>query len=326
MMKTLNLHEEFVRELCRRMPQRSELISKISDTLHIEREPASRRLSEKVQFSVREMGLIAQELEISLDAILDGNSQYHWMPLRLESPLGAGSMESLCVFMENTLDMMNGLVQQSPTEYGSIIHTLPLEYYIGYPHLGKFMFFKWGQYCIGTDDYNDFSTWEFPDRIIQLQETIKSLVTGIHHTMYIWDESLIWTLVGEINYFRKMNVISIEDTKLIKNELKDLLFRLEKHLKGTLNMDMHPQNLSFYISNINLGVTSWYMFSENQKLSSFNSHFIFSANTNSQQGHIRLRDWIHSFKKISVLISGSGELERRLFFAKQHNIIDSFLQ
>ena len=325
-MNAVNLHEEFVKELTNRIPQRSELVSKISDILHIEREPASRRLSEKVQFSVREMGAIARELKISLDSMLYQNTPYHWIPLIFESPLGSRSLDSLCVFMENTLTLMNEVVQQSPTEYGSIINALPLEYYIEYPYLRKFMFFKWGQYCIGTDDYNDFSTWELPDKIIQLKCTVKPLVESIHHTMYIWDESLIWTLVGEINYFRKMNVISIEDTELIKSDLKELLTRLEKHLKGIQNLDMYPQNLSFYISNINLGVTCWYMFSEEQKLSSFNSHFIFSANNNGQQGHIQLKNWVNSFKNVSVLISGSGELERRLFFTKQHSIIDNFLQ
>ena len=323
----LNLHEEFIKELRKRVPHRSELVSKISDILHIERESASRRLSEKVQFSVREMGLISRKLEISLDSMLYANTPYHWIPLILESPLDSRNLESLCVLMENTLAMMNEVVlQESPTEYGSTINALPLEYYIGYPHLRKFMFFKWGQYRIGTDDYNNFSTWELPDRIVQLNKIIKPLVNGIHHTMYIWDESLIWTLVGEINYFRKMNVISVEDMELIKKDLIDLLVRLEKHLKGTLKLDIHPQNLSFYISNINLGITCWYMFSEEQQLSSFNSHFISSANNNNLQGHTRLKNWINSFKNISVLISGSGELERRLFFAKQHNIIDSFLQ
>ena len=325
-MNTPNLHEEFVKELNNRIPKRSELISKIADILRIEREPASRRLSEKVQFSIREMGVIAREFGISLDSILYENTPYYWIPLILESPLGSQSMESLYALMENTLTMMSGIIQQSPTEYGSITNTLPLEYYIEYPFLRKFMFFKWGQYCIGTDDYNDFSSWELPDKIVQLKEVIKPLVNGIHHTMCIWDESLIWTLVGEINYFRKMNVISAEDVELIKKDLKELLIRLEKHLKGTSELDIHPQNLSFYISNINLGVTCWYMFSEEQKLSSFKSHFIFSANSNSQNRHIRLKEWINSFKNISVLISGSGELERRLFFAKQHNIINSFLQ
>ena len=88
-MNTANLHKEFIKELNNRIPQRSELVSKISDILHIEREPVSRRLSEKVQFSVREMGVIARELEISLDSMLYQNTPYHWIPLILESPLGS---------------------------------------------------------------------------------------------------------------------------------------------------------------------------------------------------------------------------------------------
>lgn len=319
-----DLHEKFVKELFKKVPQRPMLINTILDILHLERESVSRRLSEKVQFSVREVGILAQELDISLDSILNYDTQFHWMPFILESPLGYQSMETIYDIIENTIAQMNETLKNS-AEYGIITNAIPLEFYVNFPYLMKFSFFKWGQYFIGTEEFNSFSTWELPHRIVRLKEPVKSLISKMSNSLYIWDHSIIWTLMGEIEYFYKMNVLTIEDVKNIKNDLKDLLNLMEKHLKGISKTDFVPQNTSFYISNINLGTTCWYLFSEKKRISFHNSSFTISTPiNNSTESHNRIKNWIDSFKNISVLISGCGELERRSFFNKQHKIIDEY--
>lgn len=323
-MTKINLHEEFVKELNKKIPNRSELTDAISDILRIEREPASRRLSEKVQFSVREMGILSKALGISIDSLLHGESHYHWLPVILESPLGNYSMDTIC---DTVIDVLSDMreITKSPSEYSAIIHTLPLEYYANYPHLMKFMFFKWGQYRVGTEEFESFQNWRLPSKLENIYTVVKPLINEISHTTCIWDDSLIWTFMREMIYFHKMNILNNEDLNIIKSELKDLLTRLERHLKGTAKLEIYSQDLNFYISNINLGVTCWYLFSEKRQLSSFNSHFTSSTTNNIYGGHLRIKNWIDSFKNVSVMISGCGELERRRFFNKQHEIIDYYI-
>lgn len=68
--KRINLHDEFIAALHEKVPKRSELVIRISDLLCIEKESASRRLNGRVSFSIREMGILASELGISIDGLL----------------------------------------------------------------------------------------------------------------------------------------------------------------------------------------------------------------------------------------------------------------
>ncbi|MDL2314950.1 hypothetical protein LJC16_01685 [Bacteroidales bacterium OttesenSCG-928-C19] len=325
MMSNIRLHKEFVKALQAKIPHKSELINIISDTLCIEKEPAARRLNEKVQFSVHEMGILAKKFGISLDSLLYDDNKSYWVPLILESPLGAKSMDVLYDITDAWLNRMADIAQE-PVEFGTVFNTLPIEFYMHHPYLMKFMFFKWGHYFVGTDEFNNFSQWQLPERMSNLKEKVESVLTACEHTLYIWDESLIWTFVNEINYFYKMNIINDEDLKNIKSDLKQQLMNLEKYTGGISTPEKSSKNLSFYVSNMNLGVSAHYLFSEKKKLYNFKTNFTFVSSDNNNYGeHDEIKKWIHSFKNISVLISGSGPLERKLFFMKQHRIIDEFL-
>lgn len=325
MMDRVNLHEEFVKELFRKVPQKSELVDAISDILNIEREPASRRLSEKVQFSAREIGLLSKELGISLDSMIHDTNQQCWIPFLFKPPLGVKSMESLCDLMNNNLKQMEDIIK-APSQYKCIFNSLPMEFYISHPYLMKFMFFKWGQYCVGTEEFDNFSTWQLPKQLNGIEERLKSIVSGFTYVLYIWDNAIIWTLMEEIDYFHKMHVISDEDREHIVNDLKEMLKQLEKHLKGISKFDMYPENFDFYISNINIGIICFYLFSEEKQHFSFNNYFTFSTSkyNDTHENYTHIKNWIDSFKNVSALISGSGEIERRLFFKKQHKIISEF--
>lgn len=321
-MNAQKLQEGFVAELHKRMPRRSKLVNVISDILHIENESASRRLSGKVPFTASELSILAEEFNISIDRIVHGDSGYQWMPLILEPPMGAKSMQSLFSIIENNLAQMDE-VTQMPAEYGILFSSLPLEFYVNFDQLSKFMLFKWGYYCINSEEFNDFSRWKVPGKLVEIKERMKQIIPRFDTILYIWDSSLIWTLMGEVEYFHKMHIISSGEMEDIKNELKELLKQLELFLKGTLKSEMY-NNITLYVSSINIGITSYYLSSEEKQLSSVNSNFLFSMSNDDPEKHKRIRNWIESFRNISTLISGSGGAERRLFFKRQDKIINEY--
>ncbi|MDL2312922.1 hypothetical protein LJC68_08615, partial [Bacteroidales bacterium OttesenSCG-928-B11] len=315
-MSKVKLHEGFVKALQEKIPQRAELVNKLSEILCIEKEPVSRRLSGRVQFSANEIGVLSRELGISLDSLVYKDLHCHWFPLLLKSPLGADSMEVLYDIMYESLDAMNDIAGEE-MEYGVVFNSLPMEYYVYYPHLMKFMFFKWGHYFVGTDEFNDFASWELPDRLSDLGEKIENILAKSEHTLYIWDEALVWTLVNEIEYFYKMDILKAEDLENIKNDLKQSLENLERYLSGIYKPEKASKNISFYVSNMNFGVSSHYLSSEKGRQYGFKTNFTFSSSVTNSADFDEIRDWINSFKNISVLISGSGPLDRKLFFIKQ---------
>ena len=323
-MEKINLHDKFLESLHEKISNKKQLVDTVSEILRIEKEPVYRRLNGKVLFSVQEMGILAIELGIVIDSLLFPDKGYQWIPFLLESPLGASSIDDFCDLLENKLFYMEKVTQE-PSAFGSIFHVLPLELYAQHPYLMKFMFFKWGHYFVGSETFNNFSEWVVTERILEIKEKINQIFKKINTVLYIWDESLIWTLTSEINYLYKIQAISSDDKNLIKNDLKIMLTQLEKHLRGNSFQKNISENLEFYISHINVGTTSLYLASETKQLSFLQTSFSFSQADESYENFVNIQEWVHSFKKIASLISGSGNLERRLFFKKQHRIIDLFL-
>ena len=86
-MTKINLHEEFTKALLKKNARKAELINTISDILRIERESAARRLYGKVLFSAQEIGILAKEFGMSLDALMYKSDDHQWFPLILQSPV-----------------------------------------------------------------------------------------------------------------------------------------------------------------------------------------------------------------------------------------------
>ena len=92
-MQKKDLHDEFIDELCKKVPKRADLINLVSDILKLEKESIYRRLARKVNFSIREMGILAKELNISIDRLLYKEEDHQWLPVALAIPLKLDSMD-----------------------------------------------------------------------------------------------------------------------------------------------------------------------------------------------------------------------------------------
>lgn len=325
-MKKKDLHDIFIEELYKKGLKRVDLINQISDILKLEKESIYRRMAGKVNFSVREMGILAKAMNISLDSLLYNETNCEWLPFMFESPLTLSSMDSLFDMMDSYLIQIKDINREDSSETGNVYNALPLEFFIYSPLITKFMFFKWGSYFIQSEEFDNFSDWKLPYKLSKLAETYDELYK-FQKAFYIWDSSLIWSIAREIKNFHKMRIISTQDKNDIKEELKEILSKIEKTLNGTyVPRFTLPSEAAFYVSTINMGFTSCYFTSGEKHLALFQTNFCFSFIKNSEISFKKIKEWIKSFCQISTLLSGSGRIERRLFFDKQYEIIDEVLR
>lgn len=324
-MKKENLHDVFIEVLYRKETKKINLINRISDILKLEKESVYRRMSGKVNFSVREIGILARAFNISLDSLLYREVELQWLPFVFEYPSKLQSMDSLYDMIEFNLKQMEEINRDEPGEAGNVYNILPTEFYIHYPLITKFMFFKWGNYFVKSEEFSNFSQWRIPYRLTQIIEKYNN-VYKFRKVFYIWDNSLIWTLTKEIYNFYRMHIITTQEKDDIKSELKEILSKIEKSLNGTYIPFMPtPPEIAFYVSSMNMGFTSSYYVSGNKHLALFQTNFSFSMIDNSVESFEKIKEWIRSLCKISTLLSGCGRIERRLFFEKQYAIIDNIL-
>lgn len=71
------------------------------------------------------------------------------------------SMDSLSTMIEANFEYMRKIGERK-AESGHLYSTMPIEFFLSYPTLSKFMFFKWGHYFIGTEEFDNFSEWNIP--------------------------------------------------------------------------------------------------------------------------------------------------------------------
>ena len=327
--KDFDLHAAFIKALQDRIPKKTDLADTIADILRIEKESAYRRLTGRVNFSLREAGIIAKEFGLSIDELFYQGEERVWMPIEFRHPLMVGSMDILFDAIEAQLDLFTHVVQdgKSPVSMGCIYSTLPPQFYLYSPQLTKFMFFRWGYYFLRTDEFANYSSWRLPEKVSNILPRLKELFT-LDSSFYIWDESIIRTLAKEVKDMRRMNILTDLEKLEIKNCLKDLLDKLEQ----TLNTNYMPTvgiapEAEFYVCPVHLGFTCYYLESAQRYHLTFYTNFTFSVvdsnyDTTSLQ---KLKQWVDSFRKISTRLSRGGRTERRMFFAEQHDILNRIL-
>ena len=112
-----------------------------------------------------------------------------------------------------------------------------------------------------------------------------------------------------------------KDISEFKIELHKILNYLEELAsKGKFE---NGNKVQFYISNINSDTTYSYLETDTVHLSmigAFAMNYVVSLETESLQ---RMKNRIHSLKRVSTLISESGEIQRIQFFKTQHEHIDN---
>lgn len=323
-MKTLkktDLLQSFVEALMHKSSTKTDLVSFVADTLHIEKESASRRITGKVQFTIREMGILAQEMDISLDSLLNANNNYTPIFFKMDIPRMCRSIDELIAFIQRFAEETKSLTNKN-IEMGTVFNSLPIEFYIRHPHLCKFMYFKWGHYFMGGSSFNSYAEWELSEKLISIHQDIINNYKQYKVIYYLWDKSVIWNLANDIKYFSAIFALTPQDTEQIKKELHQMLYELEEAASGQPSEHLLPNNVNLYVTSLNIGLTGTYLNSEDTFISLFSTYFFHSNICKDYVTGKKVKQWIESLKKVSAPISGGGEKERRLFFEEQHQIVN----
>ena len=317
------LLDRFINALHGKTEKRRELVQFISETLHIEKESASRRLNKKVYFSIDEMGILSTKLGISLDLLQSYDKGFpHLTAYSLQAPMSLDSMNSLTLKIETSLHLLKDLCRE-PTEYGAFFSSLPIVFQIPYKNLLKFTYFKWGYYHIGPEKFSEYSSWSIPKEILDLNPKITDVCNKWTKVLYLWDISTIWNLVKDIKYFKSTYILDQKNAELIKKDLHEMLYNIENAANQINNSILHRPKSELYVSSVNLGANHSYFISPNRGYCASHSHFVGLNYSDNYDMCLKVQKWINSMKKICTLISGCGIKGRRMFFYDQHETVDT---
>lgn len=304
-----------------KLPKGANIASVLMDTLNIGKEAAYRRLRGEVQFSLYDAALISKKIGISLDSVIksdySGNLIFELKPRHFYD-LRDFDYKMLEEYLE-VLKYSSQEKHSSQVFTSNVFPQFPSHYFY---QLGKYSSFRW--MYLNHEPGSVLKTYqemEFPDKLHRLNRNIIRETMNIKDTCYIWDSTIFHSIVKEIGYFHSIRLIGNEDINLLKEDLHRLLDFLE-NITSTGKFET-GNKVQVYISNVYSDATYAYLETDHMDLSmigAFSFNYVVSL---EKKTLMKMKEQIHSMKRVSSLISESGEIQRIQFFKTQREVIDT---
>lgn len=320
-MKGEAVHESFRKAIKERVPNHVQLTNLLVDILHLEKDAVYRRLRGDVLFSFGEIAQVAKRLNISLDCVLDNvqaaQSRPYW--LKLVNHLEPTELDLF--MMDDYLSNLKLLADDPTSRIVESTNILPIGFYGKYRSIARFYLFKW-LYHYGDliDSSKLYDEVDFPENVMSYVHEHYHAIGNIREAVYIFDPMVFEMLVNDLKYTAGINLLTPENIQTIKSDLLRLLDDIEQvAIRGYYR---EPQNrVRIYVSSVNTEAAYWYVESQNYRVSMVKVFVMNNMASVDEASFDRMKKRIEAFKRSSVMISESGEQQRRSFIDKQRQVI-----
>lgn len=316
-MKANTLYEDFLNEIKKKVPQKTKRTNLLVDILSIEKEAVYRRLRGEVAFSFREIVLISQKLNISIDNIIEISSEKS-RPSYIKLAEYTNPSETDYQMFEEYVQVL-----ETGNEKGSLFieasNVLPFSIIYKFDLLTRFYFFKWDFH------YNNsnlpFEYFHLPKSLKMLQYRNSATAKKFDSTTFIWDPLIILYLINDIRFARNMQLINSNEVVSFKQELHSLLNYLEQ-IAFTGSYVETNKEVNIFIAIINLDTSYSYLETSKCRLS-MNKAFILNVVSSFDEETLqKTKIWIQSLIRTSTLISVTNEKQRVSFFESQRDLVN----
>lgn len=314
------LFDNFVGMVKETIPKNTKLSAVLSDILQIEKEAVYRRLRMEVPFTFSEIATVAQSLGLSVDNIV-GAIPTKSRPLKMTLIDYVDPAEIDYIMVENYVNLMRQVKNMPNSEAAYSCSSLPTSLYLKYDSINRFYFFKWMYLYSEAGCVRPYSEIQITDRMKKMQQQLYTDLRGFQTTHYIWDKFVFYYIIEDIKHFASIYLMTPEEVKALKADLSNLLAEMESMAAKGYHEDTGTK-INFYVSNINFETDYTYYESANYRLSMLKAFSLNAVATQDDETFEKVKDWVQSLKRVSTLISESGEKQRVMFFGKQREILE----
>lgn len=315
------LNKSLLENIKLKLPKGVTIAQVLMDTLSISKEATYRRLREEVPLSLYEAAVLTKKLNISLNPIIETTlSENSMFELKAQHFYNLRNLDYKMLYEYlDTLVYAAGEPHSEQVFTSNVFPQFPShKYYM----LAKYNSFRW--LYINQSPSNtmkSFHEMEYPDELFKVSAEIVDATMDIKSTCYIWDSMIFYYIVKEINYFSNIQLINKEDVLKLKEEL----FALLKFIEDIAITGRFPNGnkIQIYISNFNSDTSYCYLDTDNLHISMIGAFAPNYAVAMDQNTLLRIKNRIQSLKRISNLISESGEMQRIQFLKEQRKMVET---
>jgi len=312
-------YDYFLKSLSAKYPKKGQLVDGLMDLLCIEREAVYRRLRKDVVFHAFEVAKIASAWNISLDEIIDIDSEKVIFQLQLINYLDPSEKDE--ELLRRVVDSILHIKDFPDVEFMDVCNRLPRSLLANYNFLNRYYLFRWLYHYGDEEDSVSFSDIISSEKMIRLTNEYRHAIKQVANTSFILDYRLFENLVRDIQYFHSIRLITGEEKELIKKDLYDLLDYLsEVTSKGCYLETKNKVNL--YISQLGVDTNYSYIYTNEGGICfihAFDKYEIYTSNSEMME---KFKVWMKLKRRTSTQISGVDERSRIEFFEKQREIAE----
>lgn len=315
-------YELLLRVIKEKVPQKTKLANLLTDLLLIEKEAVYRRLRGDVPFTFTEIVKISRALNISLDSLVGVNTPQSY-PFQLKLTRYYNLTEIDYNMHKEYIELISNMPDNMHSEMGFASGILPLHFTLKQETIQRFYTLRW-QYQFGDPgSVPPLSEIVFSDELKFLFQKYLNDVENFKYTCFIWDKRFVTDLINDIKYFNSIRLITDEEVQILKNEILEFLIQLEQLcIHGAFR---NNNRVDVYISSLNFESTYTYMQTEQYKITMLKAYTLSEVVSLNEEVFDKTKKWFQSLKRTSVLISGSDERSRIIFFEKQRRILEEGL-
>lgn len=290
----------------------------VMDVLSLGKEAAYRRLRGEVPLTLKEAALLARQLGFSLNQVVNNDTDriHHYSIFLVDFEMPR--QEDYKV-LETYLEKLSQGVDDPFSQLSITTNIFPQQLYLRYKNMTKFAVFKW-LYQSGQRQPKNYQEVKVEDRMLQVFRDSLEIHRRIRTIYYIFDKLLCHSLVDDLRYFYSVGLLSNEDREAVRSEAHKLLDYMEqlaiegKHENGS--------QVQMYVSDIHFNKSYYNVKAGQYHVSVIEACVLNGLASTDMNCYLKMNDWIHSRRRLSTLISCSGEPQRIAFFRVLHRQLD----
>ena len=325
MSESLHFQEKLVAILKQSIADNVSLAAELSDLLNISMDSVYRRLRCQSTFSFDEVGLIAERFSISLDGLFrkeDNQVNFNFNPMY-------GQPFNFSKYLEWYATYLSDLARIPETSVIYAAEDIPVIRHFKYPHLSAFKAYYWSKAVLNIEVFHskqfDFS--EVSQKLIDNNLKTAEAYSKLNVTE-IWSEETITSTLRQIRFYFDCHFFDNHETALIVlSDLRKMFEHMEIECQeNDLETRQRQGDFKLYISDLMIGNNCVYIEPGKQHAPErvFIGHNTFNTISTSDPKFLtETRHWINNLIRKSILLTGSAEKQRVIFFKKMYDKISS---
>lgn len=313
-----NLTEKLTQKILESIPSNIKSTDYLMDILELGRESVYRRLKGDIAFTLKEIIILATNLSFSIDELIAEvkTDQATFGIVKKETHTSLQSFQAITEFY---YDLMYELHEANNKYMEISMNQLFIFMVTDKENLFKFLCYRW------IHQFEKVPLNYFLSEV-KIQDKIKSICKKTQHytkfidTVIIIDPNIFLNLITEIRYFYDRKLISDEELRLLRDELKSLLNEMEILVQKGVN-EMGTK-IDIYISSFYIENNSAYNKHGNCSSMYLGIHSGSVIYSHDRQVCSIHKDWLNSLKKYSTLISNCNEKMQADFFNQQYKYLE----